>query len=258
MVSMAITALLLTVLATLFSSITGIVDHSHDTTNAYDNVRSSTQLINRELSSTLVRDEPNRWLNFRVTEETGPGGGKRIFLFATVPEETIASTLSMSFINHVAYFWDEDTRSVHRATFNTREDPDILLATASSANNGNATANLNRLQQMTLAYRQSSAYGWTVDPLLTKKFDQTIDEAIITDVLAFEVDCYAQPITKGGKPTPTWNNPKALPSMVEIKIGIAHGSDADRALAILETGGERSEAKEHMQRFTLSIPMNGT
>ena len=255
LVSMTITAVMLGLLAILFNNIAGVVGHMSDTTRAYDDVRSSVQMMGRELASTLLRTEKNRWLNFRVEERTGPRG-KRVIVYATVPDESLGSTLHMSFINHVVYYWEEADHAVYRVTYNTRDDNALLLATASDADNLNANANLNRLTAMTLAYRQSSPYGWTTDARITDQMNQPIDQAIMRDVYYFRVKSYEASPSEGGSPRVTWNKSDALPRLVELDIGIAHGADADRVSYVLETTGNLQEASKNMQRFTYAFPMS--
>ena len=254
LVAMALTAIMLGLLALLFTNINGVVGHVADTTRAYDDIRPGIQSMGRELASTLLRTEARRWLNFRVVESTGPRG-RRVAVYATVPDEALGSTLEMSFINHVVYYWDEADHALHRVAHNTRDDNRLLLATAADPDNLDADANLSRLGHMTLAYRHPTPYGWTTDPLLTARMNQPPELAIVRDVHHFEVACYETPPTDGDAPATTWNRADALPLLVELRLGLAHGADAERVEHILATTGDIQQARKHMQRFTYAFPM---
>ena len=162
----------------------------------------------------------------------------------------------MSFITHYAWYWRKADRALYRAAYNTQLFPQDLLDTESSVNNDNSRANANRLSEMTLAYQQSTPYGWVRDTRFRALLVQPAYKAMLTQVYDFEVRCYTEPAgTPGAVPLNTWEDHRSLPVHVELVIGIAKRGVARRADLELENFGELRETKVQLNSFVLSIPM---
>jgi prepilin-type N-terminal cleavage/methylation domain-containing protein len=248
---MGLMVIILTLLGMLYQQFFKVVETVTETTGAYDEIRSVNQMFTREMGSTLCRNNPNRWLNFRVKEDQ-----KGIYIYFTAPDEALDSTLDMSFISHYAWYYRKADRAVYRAIYNTRLYPDDLLSTAASSDNDNSQANRNRLKDMTLAYQHNAPYGWTEDPRFTRLLDQPGYKALLNKVYRFEVRCYDRPAgSPNARPKNTWDDHASLPVYVELVVGVAKGGVARRAEQELASHGKLTETAKQLNTFVLSIPM---
>jgi len=211
----------------------------------YDDVRAIVSLLGRDVSSAMVRTNANRQLNFAVSSS-----GNRVSLYFAVPDPKLPSLTNMSFVTHLCYFWDRDRAGFYRAVQNSYLDNARTLATASSANNIDYSANRDRLRDMTLSYASASPYGWHSAPEMTNAVESALDLPILRNVFTFEADCFTNRPSQAGSPLATWNNSSELPRYIRLRFGVAE----EKTAAVLRRDPSRTEL---LRQFEITVPMIG-
>jgi len=247
LVSVVILGIMLGMLAAVFDVYNRSYTRSTSSMQTYDDVRTIISMMSHDLSAAMVRTNANRILNFSVTGAPG-----NVTVFMAVPDPKLQSLTNMSFVSHIAYFWQSNTCQVCRAIYNTQIDNSLLLATKSSASNTSTAVNAARLQNMTLAYANSSSgnwFGWTTSPEMVNAMNSVTNLPILRNVITFNVLCYTNGASTSGVPTTnTWSDGTSLPRYLKMQLGVANDKDA---AAI-----RRNPALTNMlENFEVTVPM---
>jgi len=249
LLEMLVSVTVLVIFLLMVLNITDLFNRTYTRTTSamqtYDDVRAIVSLIGRDLSSSMVRTNAGRRLNFAVT-----ASGNRTSIYFAVPDPKLQSLTNMSFVSHLAYFWDQDRAAVFRAVQNSYLDNSALLNTAASANNDSYSANSGRLGDITLSYGSGSPYAWHSDTAMTTAITQALDLPVLRNVFSFEALCYTNLPSQGGSPVSTWSDPDSLPRYLRLKVGVADEKNA----AVVRRDPSRTDL---LRQFEITVPMVG-
>lgn len=266
LVSIAILTLLMVLFLTIFTNTSRSFGFARGAMDTFEEIRSSSLLIQRELSEAVVRQwdtggalrdtENFRNIPFLIDEGRRNIGDRNISFVAY--DENLQEVQNLSILSHYTYFWVQEEAAVYRAVANTKpasgarteqERLRILNQVSSVADSSNTDANLLRLTAMTPTYNR--AESWVDDRLAENSrldvYDprNNINEPILTRIFDFDIE-----------PFPAGLGPYELPEILTIRLGVADRSQVAEFLAVVENGGELSdEQKDRLRYFSITVPM---
>jgi len=254
LIEVLVSVVILGVMIVMFGAVFDVYNKSYTRSTSsmqtFDDVRTIVSQMSHDLSAAMVRTNANRMLNFSVAP-TATG----MAIYMAVPDPKLQSLTNMSFTSHIAYFWQGN--QVFRAIYNTQIYPQAMSSSpiASSASNTDTAADAARLQNMTLAYADSSQgpFAWTTDPAMVNAMNSVANLPILRNVFTFNVICYGWP-DGGSSANPTtvttnsWVDPTSLPRYLKMQFGVANDKDAASV--------SRNPALTNLlENFEITVPM---
>jgi len=245
LMEMLVSALVLTFIVVLAAQMTSgvisTVSHSSHQLDASESVRGAVQTLREELGGAIASDRPGRFLNMKLTQDE-----KGASLYLTIPRAQTSELTRMGFVEHVAYVWDKESRTLTRASYHSSRDPEAVRATAKSTSGVDEVANVDRLRAITPAYQGVAPYDWIALPMWEERIAQARRNPLLVKLADWKVECFETADLEQEEPAiNAWEHPDRMPVAMRFTFVI----DAQKRTS---SGGETTG-----RRFTSLIALPG-
>lgn len=238
LVSTAVLALVVVLAGQMTAATLTTVTHSARTLDTSESVRAATMKLRDELSSVVVSERRERYLNLRVVEDD-----QRVAVFFTAPHAATTDLTRMGFITHVVYVWDRAGRTLGRAEYHSSREIEAVRTTASDATSGDAMANLERLRRITPAYQGGEPYAWTAQSFWNERLQAAQRNPLLTGVADMQVECFKTSALESEEPARNkWERSSRLPAALRISLVVQ---------------SKRNSSTDVGRRYVTIIPLPG-